>query len=166
MTNYNATHSLAFDTLNPINSFKVLDQFIVQNNSVAVVAFAEFSEIDQKIDQKSNVRAAHESSPYTILGWFELEASKYAIVKLQQQDENRDLNLTQLLTDRELQVATLIASGHSNKQAAQQLNISEWTVSAHLRRIFMKLNVESRSAMVYRCASLIQRFDQLQQIVS
>jgi DNA-binding CsgD family transcriptional regulator len=162
MTNYNTAHSLAFDTFNSINSFKVLDQFIVQNNSVAVVAFSEFSEIDQK----SNIKATHENPPYTILGWFELEASKYAIVKLQHSDENRDLNLTQLLTDRELQVATLIASGHSNKQAAQQLNISEWTVSAHLRRIFMKLNVESRSAMVYRCASLIQRFDQLQQIVS
>jgi DNA-binding CsgD family transcriptional regulator len=162
MTNYSTAQALAFEKLNPINSFKILDQFIVQNNSVAVVAFAEFSEIDQK----PSIKLTQENSPYTILGWFELEASKYAIVKLQQPDENRDLSLTQLLTDRELQVATLIASGHSNKQAAQQLNISEWTVSAHLRRIFMKLNVESRSAMVYRCASLIQRFDQLQQIVS
>jgi DNA-binding CsgD family transcriptional regulator len=160
MTNHNVAHSLVFEKLNPINSFKVLDQSFTQNNSVAVVAFAEFSEIDQK----PNIKSTQENSPYTILGWFELEASKYAIVKLKQSDENRDLNLTQLLTDRELQVATLIASGHSNKQAAQQLNISEWTVSAHLRRIFMKLNVDSRSAMVYRCASLIQQFDQLQQL--
>jgi len=41
------------------------------------------------------------------------------------------------------------------KRIAFLLKISEWTVSAHLRRIFTKLRVESRAAMVYRCAGLI-----------
>ncbi|WP_366918634.1 LuxR C-terminal-related transcriptional regulator [Acaryochloris sp. IP29b_bin.148] len=38
---------------------------------------------------------------------------------------------------------------------ANQLHISEWTVSTYLRRIFAKLNVDSRAAMVFRCAGLL-----------
>jgi DNA-binding CsgD family transcriptional regulator len=64
-------------------------------------------------------------------------------------------NITTLLTGRELQIATLVASGKVNKQIACELHISEWTVSTHLRRIFAKLGVSSRAAMVYLCASLI-----------
>jgi DNA-binding NarL/FixJ family response regulator len=47
------------------------------------------------------------------------------------------------------------ALGKQNKHIAKQLKISEWTVSTHLRRIFAKLGVASRAAMVYRCSSLI-----------
>jgi DNA-binding CsgD family transcriptional regulator len=55
-----------------------------------------------------------------------------------------------VLTRRELQVVMLVAKGCVNKQIADQLKISEWTVSTHLRRIFAKLGVDSRAAMVYR----------------
>ena len=66
-------------------------------------------------------------------------------------------NLAELLTERELQIATLIALGKVNKQIARKLHISEWTVSTYIRRIFHKLGVDSRAAMVYHCASLIQQ---------
>ena len=51
--------------------------------------------------------------------------------------------------------------GRLNKQIADKLHISklhisEWTVSTHLRRIFAKLGVRSRAAMVYRCAPLVE----------
>lgn len=57
------------------------------------------------------------------------------------------------LTPRELQIAMLICYGRLNKQIAQQLRISEYTVSAHLRRIFAKLRVHNRAAMVFVCSS-------------
>jgi len=60
-----------------------------------------------------------------------------------------------VLTSRELQVAALVAQGCPNKQIADCLRISEWTVATYLRRIFDKLGVDSRAAMTYRCASLI-----------
>ncbi|MGQ9871346.1 response regulator transcription factor [Leptodesmis sp.] len=50
----------------------------------------------------------------------------------------------------------MVAQEQPNKQIAKHLRISEWTVATYLRRIFAKLNVDSRAAMVYRCASLIQ----------
>ncbi len=56
------------------------------------------------------------------------------------------------LSARELQIATMIAEGHSNKTIGYELGISIWTVSTHLRRIFTKLGVRSRAAMVGRLA--------------
>jgi DNA-binding CsgD family transcriptional regulator len=56
-----------------------------------------------------------------------------------------------LLTPRELEIAGLVAAGRATKQIAGELGISEWTVSTHLRRTFLKLAVDSRAAMVARC---------------
>jgi DNA-binding CsgD family transcriptional regulator len=61
------------------------------------------------------------------------------------------------LTGRELEIAVLVAHGHATKNIAYRLQISEWTVATYLRRIYAKLDVESRAAMVYRCAPLINR---------
>ncbi|WP_244238283.1 response regulator transcription factor [Corallococcus terminator] len=57
----------------------------------------------------------------------------------------------QLLTARELQVVSCICEGLGNKQIAAKLGISTWTVAAHLRRIFAKLGVDTRAAVVSRC---------------
>jgi DNA-binding CsgD family transcriptional regulator len=53
-----------------------------------------------------------------------------------------------LLSPREQEIARMVAKGHPNKVIAAVLDISPWTVSTHLRRIFAKLNVGSRAAMV------------------
>jgi len=49
------------------------------------------------------------------------------------------------MTGRELEVLTLLARGRSNKEIAANLFISETTVKGHLRNIFTKLNVLSRT---------------------
>jgi len=68
-----------------------------------------------------------------------------------------DDELSRRLTGRELEIAVLVAQGLANKNIAYRLKISEWTVTTYIRRIFAKLDVESRAAMVYRCAPLINR---------
>jgi two-component system NarL family response regulator len=52
------------------------------------------------------------------------------------------------LTGRELEVLSLLASGKSNKEISANLFISETTVKSHLRSIFGKLNVLSRTEAV------------------
>lgn len=50
------------------------------------------------------------------------------------------------LTAREVQVLKLVATGKTNRVIASELFISERTVAAHLRSIFTKLGLSSRSA--------------------
>lgn len=50
------------------------------------------------------------------------------------------------LTAREIEVLRLVASGASNRSIAQGLSISEKTVARHLSNLFVKLDVNSRSA--------------------
>jgi DNA-binding CsgD family transcriptional regulator len=52
------------------------------------------------------------------------------------------------LSPREHEIARMIAQGHPNKTIAHILNISVWTVNTYLRRIFAKLDVTSRAAMI------------------
>jgi DNA-binding NarL/FixJ family response regulator len=50
------------------------------------------------------------------------------------------------LTERELQVLRLIASGRTNKSIARELSLSEKTVDRHVSNIFAKTDVNSRAA--------------------
>jgi DNA-binding NarL/FixJ family response regulator len=52
------------------------------------------------------------------------------------------------LTKRELEVLTRIARGATNRLVAQQMFISEKTVSRHLANVYAKLEVSSRTAAV------------------
>ena len=54
------------------------------------------------------------------------------------------------LSPREQEIVRLVAEGLPNKCIGAILEISSWTVATHLRRIFAKLNVNSRTAMIAR----------------
>ena len=53
-----------------------------------------------------------------------------------------------VLSPREQAIARMVAEGYGNKTIAAILDISTWTVGTHLRRVFAKLGVGSRAAMV------------------
>ena len=57
-------------------------------------------------------------------------------------DENKG---EQSLTERELFVLRLVASGASNQEIAQKLTISINTVKSHLKNILEKLQLENRT---------------------
>jgi DNA-binding CsgD family transcriptional regulator len=57
-------------------------------------------------------------------------------------------SVTVALSPREQQVALQVAAGRTNQAIAASLEISAWTVSTHLRRIYAKLAVSSRAEMV------------------
>jgi DNA-binding NarL/FixJ family response regulator len=93
---------------------------------------------------------------FSTVDQFVVNHQTFIIVEVQANKDESLIDLASLLTARELQIATLVAQGLQNKQVAKKLHISEWTVSTHLRRIFAKLHVDSRAAMVYCCAPLIR----------
>jgi DNA-binding CsgD family transcriptional regulator len=61
------------------------------------------------------------------------------------------------LTARERDVLTMIGQGLSNKRIARALEISPETVKSHVKHIFLKLAVGTRSEAVFRA----QRFGRL-----
>lgn len=54
------------------------------------------------------------------------------------------------LSDRELDVLKLTAEGLSNKEIAERLGVSIWTVQTHLAHVFEKLGTRSRTQAVVR----------------
>ncbi len=58
------------------------------------------------------------------------------------------------LTEREMEVISLVAGGHSNKLIADRLNICERTVKNHLTTIMTKLRSSDRTHAVVTAVRL------------
>jgi DNA-binding CsgD family transcriptional regulator len=86
-----------------------------------------------------------ERSSEDVLIEAEAEGCRYLLVRLP-----RPTGSAIHLSPREQEIVRMVAKGHPNKVIADVLNISSWTVCTHLRRIFAKLGVGSRAAMVAR----------------
>src|SRR5262249_13247098 len=59
----------------------------------------------------------------------------------------RDRSTSDQLTPQELQIARFVAEGLSNKEVAAQLFLSPRTIDAHLRSVFAKLGIRSRTQL-------------------
>ncbi len=65
-------------------------------------------------------------------------------------DKPKDHVKPGILNKREIELLTLVAHGASNKEIAHEFSVSVRTVQSHLRHIFKKLGVNSRTeAVVY-----------------
>jgi DNA-binding NarL/FixJ family response regulator len=68
--------------------------------------------------------------------------------------EQRKNEWSSVLSDRETQVARLVASGASNREIAGKLSITERTVKAHLSAVFEKLGLRDRLQLTLRINGL------------
>jgi len=75
----------------------------------------------------------------------EVDGVRYLLVRLPKSSQ-----ASVQLSPREQEIVRMVAQGQPNKVIADILGISSWTVCTHLRRIFAKLGVGSRAAMVAR----------------
>jgi DNA-binding NarL/FixJ family response regulator len=68
--------------------------------------------------------------------------------------EKKELDLSKCkrefcLSQRELEVVSLLAKGLTNKEIGEKLFISEYTVENHLRSIYRKMDVNNRTSVTH-----------------
>jgi len=98
--------------------------------------------------EQTSAPPAPVSSSEKVLVDIEVDGCRYLLIRMATPDHG-----PVRLSPREQEIVRMVAKGHPNKIIADVLNISSWTVCTHLRRIFAKLGVGSRAAMV---AQLLQ----------
>ncbi len=103
----------------------------------------------RRLDARNELRIAHD-----LFTDFGMDAfADRARVELQATGEHarkRTVDTVDQLTPQEAQIARLAAAGNTNREIAAQLFISPSTVEYHLRKVFRKLDVKSRTQLARR----------------
>jgi DNA-binding CsgD family transcriptional regulator len=68
--------------------------------------------------------------------------------------EKKKSDLLKRLSEREVEIVNLLATGCSVKTIAKLLQISPFTVADHLKSIYRKLDVHSKNEAIYKAISL------------
>lgn len=97
-----------------------------------VLKTAEFAELYKALQEVAVGRSAFDS----------------ATLEKAEQYRQSTTPLVEGLTDREIDVLTLVARGLTNKQIGKELFISDRTVQGHLQNIYQKLDVATRTEAV------------------
>jgi DNA-binding NarL/FixJ family response regulator len=105
----------------------------------------------RRLDAREQLRTAHD-----LFSEFGMEAfAERARIELEatgQRARKRTVDTLGELTPQEAQISRLVAQGHTNREIAAQLFISPSTVEYHLRKVFRKLGVKSRTQLARRMA--------------
>lgn len=96
---------------------------------------------------KKNVIFSRLGNPIGFVGTFDLVASKMAGPEGQTLDG---------LTKKESDILKLLVKGYSNKKIAFELMISQHTVASHMKSIYAKLHVHSKTEAVYKALVQLQ----------
>lgn len=73
--------------------------------------------------------------------------------------------MNHLLTNRELEVLSLMAKGYSNKEIAEELFITEATVITHIRHLYQKLEIteyRGHGGATFRVKAVLKFFEMQQ----
>lgn len=113
----------------------------------AQLAYGEFlRRTNRRVDARTHLRAALET--FTDLGAVPLvERATQELRASGETARKRDPSTLLDLTPMELKVAQLVSTGLSNKDVAAQCWVSPRTVAFHLRNVFTKVGVSSRTEL-------------------
>ena len=111
------------------------------------LAYGEFlRRARRRVEARDHLRAALDS--FETLGatlW--AERARVELRASGQTARKRDPSTRNTLTEQELQIARFVAEGHTNREVAAQLFLSPRTIDFHLRNVYRKLGITSRTAL-------------------
>jgi DNA-binding CsgD family transcriptional regulator len=99
------------------------------------------AQLIERLGNETKCESGADHGSEQILVDTEVDGARYLLLRMPKRQRVQ-------LSPREQEIVRMVAKGHPNKIIADVLNISSWTVCTHLRRIFAKLGVGSRAAMV------------------
>lgn len=101
----------------------------------------------RRADAREHLRTAHQTFQRLGADGF-AQRARAELAASGERARERTVDSTGALTVREAQIAELVDSGAKNAEIAAQLFISNSTVEYHLRHVFQKLGVSSRTQLV------------------
>jgi len=111
------------------------------------LAYGEFlRRVRRRVEAREHLRSALDS--FETLGatlW--AERARVELRASGQTARKRDPSTRNALTMQELQIARFVAEGHTNREVAAQLFLSPRTIDFHLRNVYRKLGITSRTAL-------------------
>jgi ATP/maltotriose-dependent transcriptional regulator MalT len=101
----------------------------------------------RRVDARPHLRAALELLQHLALPPWE-ERARSELRASGETARRRDPSTRDQLTPQELQIAHLVAEGMTNREIGAQLFLSPRTIDYHLRKVFAKLQIASRTDLV------------------
>ena len=102
----------------------------------------------RRLDARAELRLAHDAfSDFGMEAFAERAPVEQATGE---RARKRTVDTLDQLTPQEAQISRLAGQGHTNREIAAQLFISQSTVKYHLRKAFRKLDVTSRTQLANR----------------
>ncbi|MDA0164357.1 LuxR C-terminal-related transcriptional regulator [Solirubrobacter ginsenosidimutans] len=103
----------------------------------------------RRTDARAELRRAHDRFSGFGMTAF-AERARIELEATGERARRRTADAIDQLTPQEAQISRLAGQGHSNREIAAQLFISPSTVEYHLRKVFRKLDVKSRTQLAHR----------------
>lgn len=148
---------ILLDVLMPnMNGWEVL-RYIRETKRLKHLPVIMMTALDNEVDQVSGLKVGADdyiTKPFnlpTLLARIEALMRRVSWVSttpvLDLPFESDDSEM-ETLTTREKEMLSYVAKGFSNKEISEKLFVSELTVKTHLKNIFKKLNVNSRTQAI------------------